>query len=305
MELRLLLIDNDPVQYKVKSFALSKQFTITRVKTTKEAKAALVRAQKKSEPFSIVLIDLIPLGDAYVDISELFARMDYEEQPDVFVISAIDNLSDYIAQMPSHNLDVVLKPISTKNLLQRLQTHISDRKPARLKTDPFVLDDMSAQKDYKFFVQHLSKTWIDCIRADEPVTLIAMNIDYFQLLKAHAGNDTVCHYLRTMTSILHAIIYRQNDMAVRSRRDDFYILLPGCSELGAKQKISQLNNFVVQALLPHDISPLSPFLSVSTGFITQKPNTLDEIQVFMDLAKARLDQSKTLRDLAIARSNTA
>jgi hypothetical protein len=42
MELRLLLIDNDPVQYKVKSFALSKYFDIVRVKNTKDAKAILM-----------------------------------------------------------------------------------------------------------------------------------------------------------------------------------------------------------------------------------------------------------------------
>ena len=207
--------------------------------------------------------------------------------------------------MPLHKMDVVLKPISSKNLLQRIESHISDYKPARLKTNPFVLDDANAQKDFNFFMQHLSKTWIDCIRADEPVTLIALNIDYFQLLKAHAGNNTICHYLRMMMSILHSIIYRQNDLVVRSRRDDFYILLPGCSEFGAKHKIALINKFVVQTLMPHDISPVSPFVSVSTGFITQKPNTIDEIQIFFDLARARLDQSKTLRDQIIAQSNLA
>jgi len=81
--------------------------------------------------------------------------------------------------------------------------------------------------------------------------------------------------------------------------------LPGCSELGTKHNIALINKFVVQALMPHDISPVSPFVSVSTGFITQKPNTIDEIQIFFDLARARLDQSKTLRDQAIAQSNLA
>lgn len=305
MQLRLLLIDNDPVQSKVKSFALSKHFDIVRVKNTKDAKTALLIAQKQDSPFDLILIDMLQLGESYIDVNDLLKNVDYMNQPHIFVMSIIDTLQQYIEQMPLHKMDVVLKPISSKNLLQRIESHISDYKPARLKTNPFVLDDASAQKDFNFFMQHLSKSWIECIRADEPITLIALNIDYFQLLKAHAGNNTICHYLRMMMSILHSIIYRQNDLVVRSRRDDFYILLPGCSEFGAKHKIALINKFVVQALMPHDISPVSPFVSVSTGFITQKPNTIDEIQIFFDLARARLDHSKTLRDQAIAQSNLA
>jgi len=305
MELRLLLIDNDPVQSKVKCFSLSKHYAIIRVKNTKDAQTALLLAQKQNNPFSLVLIDMLQLGESYIDVNDLLKKVDYTNQPHIVVLTVIDTLQQYMEQMPLHKMDVVLKPISNKNLLQRIESHISEQKPARLKTNPFVLDDNSANKDFHFFMQHLSKTWIDCIRADEPVTLIALNIDYFQLLKAHAGNNTIYHYLRIMMSILHSIVYRQNDMVVRSRRDDFYILLPGCSEQGAKHKISLINKFVVQALMPHDISPLSPFASVSTGFITQKPNTIDEVQVFFDLARGRLDQSKTLRDLAISRANSA
>lgn len=305
IELRLLLIDNDPVQYKVKCFSLSSHFSIVRVKNTKDAKTALVLAQHQNRPFYLILIDMLQLGESYIDVNDLLKNIHYVNQPHVVVLTIIDTLQQYIEQMPLHKMDVILKPISNKNLLQRIESHISEEKPARLKTNPFVLDDDIAQKDFNFFMQHLSKTWIDCIRADELVTLIALNIDYFQLLKAHAGNNTISHYLRMMMSILHSTIYRQNDMVVRSRRDDFYILLPGCSEYGAKHKISLINKFVVQALMPHDISPLSPFASVSTGFITQKPNTIDETQIFFDLARSRLDQSKTLRDIAIANSNTA
>ncbi len=305
MQLRLLLIDNDPVQSKVKSFALSKHFDIVRVKNTKDAKTALLIAQKQDSPFDLILIDMLQLGESYIDVNDLLKNVHYMNQPHIFVMSIIDTLQQYIEQMPLHKMDVVLKPISSKNLLQRIESHISDYKPARHKTNPFVLDDASAQKDFNFFMQHLSKSWIECIRADEHITLIALNIDYFQLLKAHAGNNTICHYLRMMMSILHSIIYRQNDLVVRSRRDDFYILLPGCSEFGAKHKIALINKFVVQALMPHDISPVSPFVSVSTGFITQKPNTIDEIQIFFDLARARLDHSKTLRDQIIAQSNLA
>ncbi len=305
MEPRLLLIDNDPVQYKVKCFSLSSHFSIVRVKNTKDAKTALLLAQHQNRPFYLILIDMLQLGESYIDVNDLLKNIHYANQPHVVVLTIIDTLQQYIEQMPLHKMDVVLKPISSKNLLQRIESHISDYKPARLKTNPFVLDDANAQKDFNFFMQQLSKRWIDCIRADEPVTLIALNIDYFQLLKAHAGNNTICHYLRMMMSILHSIIYRQNDLVVRSRRDDFYILLPGCSEFGAKHKIALINKFVVQALMPHDISPVSPFVSVSTGLITQKPNTIDEIQIFFDLARARLDQSKTLRDQIIAQSNLA
>lgn len=302
MELRLLLIDNDPVQYKVKTLALKSMFSIERVKNTDSAKQALLKAQQNQQPFDLILIDMIPIRESYIDINTLLSDLPYDYIPFIFVISMMETLQRYIEQMPNHNMDVVLKPISTKHMIQRIEADLSDRKPARLNTHPFMLDDSIAQQDFQYFMQHLSKSWIECIRANEPVTLIALNIDYFQLLKAHSGNDTVYHYIRVMMSIFHSIIYRQDDMVVRSRRDDFYILLPGCNEIGAKQKIALINKFIVQALMPHDISPVSPFVSVSSGYITQTPNTLEEIQIFFDLAKSRLDQVKTLRDMALVNS---
>jgi hypothetical protein len=46
MELRLLLIDNDPVQSKVKSFALSKHFDIVRVKKYKGCENRIITCTK-------------------------------------------------------------------------------------------------------------------------------------------------------------------------------------------------------------------------------------------------------------------
>ena len=58
-----------------------------------------------------------------------------------------------------------------------------------------------------------------------------------------------------------------------------------------------------EALISNHVSPLSPFLSISVGHVTQIPRSLEQINIFVGLAKARLNRAKEDRDIVLANSN--
>lgn len=103
--------------------------------------------------------------------------------------------------------------------------------------------------------------------------------------------------------MIQSLVQSKNDMAVRARRDDFYVVLPSCDEHGIYQKLKRLKIMLNETLIRNDVSPLSPFLSISVGHVTQIPRSLKQVNIFVELAKARLNKAKEDRDMALVNSN--
>ena len=300
----LLLVDNDPVQSKVKRLTLKKYFMIDVVKTSFEARLKIKILAKKQLFYNLIMIDLLPIRQASVDIADLFDDAYSGQIPLFFIATHIEHLDHYIKQQPFFTMDVVVKPIAIRHIEMRVFALLSELKAARYYIEQLALDDDTMHQNNVFFMQHTKRCWAECLRLEKPVTLIVLNIDYFQLLVNCHGQHHAQYVLKVVSTIMQSLIYRQNDLSLLSRRDDFYMFLPGCNEVGAKLKMKRINDMIAQALIEHDASPISPFVSVSSSFITQVPKQIDELDVFIDLSRARLELAKTARDQLLSYDNT-
>ena len=72
MKPRLLQIDNDPVQSKVKRLMLEKFFTVDIIKTSFEARLRIKKLAAKNVFYHLIIIDLLPIRESSVDIKSLF-----------------------------------------------------------------------------------------------------------------------------------------------------------------------------------------------------------------------------------------
>ncbi|MCP3427498.1 GGDEF domain-containing protein [Opacimonas viscosa] len=303
MKPRLLLIDNDPVQSKVKRLTLEKFFTVDVIKTSFEARLRIKKLAKKNVFYHLIIIDLLPIRESSVDIKSLFDESYTGQIPPFFIATHIEHLDHYIKQQAFYKMDVVLKPIAVRHIEMRVFALLSELKAARYHIEQLALDDATLQKNNMFFLQHTKLCWAECLRLEQPVSLIALNIDYFQLLVNCHGQQHAQCVLKIISTIMQSLIYRHNDITLLARRDDFYMFLPGCNEVGAKLKMNRINDMIAQALIEHEASPISPFVSVSSSYITQIPKQIDELDVFIDLSRARLELAKTARDQLLSYDN--
>lgn len=301
MKPRLLLIDNDPVQSKLKQNSFNNVFDVVLAKGSKDLPQ---HVHADTEPFHVIVLDLMPIRERFIDLTQYLMHLEFEQIPPIFILSHTDVAEQYIRQMSAYPMcDIVIKPVSLTYIEQRVNALIMAEKPPRYNIDSFSMDDAVAMHNTQYFMQHLSRCWLDCIRAEQSITLLYCNIDYFALMQAYHGKDHSHYVLRMVQVIMQSLILRKNDMAVRARRDDFYIVLPACDEYGVQHKLKQLKTLLNEALIANDVSPLSPFLSISVGHVTQTPQTLEEVNIFVDLAKARLNKAKEDRDRLLSNPN--
>ena len=301
MKPRLLLIDNDPVQSKLKRISFSKTYDVVLVKGSRELAKYL---NPTAEPFQMIVMDLMPIRERFIDLTAYVSHLEFNQIPPVFIVSHSDVVERYIRQITAYPMcEVVIKPLSLAFIEQRVNAMVSAEKPPRYNVKSLSMDDSVAMHNTQFFMQHLSRTWLECIRSNEPITLMYCNIDYFALMQSFHGKVHACYAIRTVQVMLQSIVQRKNDMAVRARRDDFYVVFRSCDEHGIYQKIKRLKIMLNEALISNHVSPLSPFLSISVGHVTQIPRSLEQINIFVGLAKARLNRAKEDRDIVLANSN--
>ncbi len=301
MKPRLLLIDNDPVQSKLKRICFSKIYDVVLVQGSKELSKYL---NPTAEPFQVIVLDLMPIRERFIDLTAFVSYLKFNQIPPVFIVSHGDVVERYIRQITAYPMcEVVIKPLSLAFIEQRLNALVSEEKPPRYSIKPLSMDDSVAMHNMQIFMQHLSRCWLECIQANEPITLLYCNIDYFALMQSFHGKDHASYAIRTVQVMLQSIVQHKNDMAVRARRDDFYVVFTSCDEHGFYQKLKRLKIMLNEALINNHVSPLSPFLSISVGHVTQIPRSLEQLNIYVELAKARLNKAKVDRDTALVKSN--
>lgn len=301
MKPRLLLINNDPVQSKIKRIRFSKMYDVVLVQVSRELATYL---NPTAEPFQVIVLDLMPIRERFIDLTAYVSYLKFNQIPPVLIVSHSDVVERYIRQITAYPMcEVVIKPLSLAFIEQRLNALVSEEKPPRYNINSLSMDDSVARHNTQFFMQHLSRCWLECIQANEPITLLYCNIDYFALMQSFHGEAHACYAIRAVQVMLQSIVQRKNDMAVRARRDDFYVVLPSYDEHGVYQKLKGLKIMLNETLIRNDVSPLSPFLSISVGHVTQIPRSLEQLNIFVELAKARLNKAKVDRDMALVNSN--
>ncbi len=85
---------------------------------------------------------------------------------------------------------------------------------------------------------------------------------------------------------------RQNDLACRYGGEEFVILLPDIDQSGAEALAEQVRAEIESLRIPHVDSPVSPWVTISLGGVTQvPPESQDEPELFC-IADAALYQAK-------------
>jgi diguanylate cyclase (GGDEF)-like protein/PAS domain S-box-containing protein len=107
-------------------------------------------------------------------------------------------------------------------------------------------------------------------RYGDVVSLILGDIDNFKEINDTYGHDTGDRALQTLSGLLKTIL-RKTDIAGRYGGDEFMLILPATSALGAENLADKLLNVVRNAeLLYHDGKPIR--LSLSIGIAGLKPD---------------------------------
>ncbi|MGF1539783.1 MAG: diguanylate cyclase domain-containing protein [Pleurocapsa sp.] len=157
-----------------------------------------------------------------------------------------------------------------------------------------VVDGLTNIANRRKFEQYISSEWQRLAREKAPLSLILCDIDYFKLY-----NDTYGHQAgdRTLVAVAQGIakaVKRPADLVARYGGEEFAVVLPNTTVEGAEYVAKQISLQVQALQIPHIMSPIDIYITLSLGVAGLIPSHDSAYSVLVAAADRCLYQAKEL-----------
>lgn len=143
------------------------------------------------------------------------------------------------------------------------------------------------------FDARLLQEWERARRAEAPLSLLLIDIDYFRAYvdahRAPQGDDR----LKTIAAALGRAVFRPTDVVARYGDDEFAILLPVVHEAGARVVAARVRSQINALAMPHR-GGVGGIVTVSIGVAAFSPAADTVPQQLVALCERALEEAKRL-----------
>ncbi len=136
-----------------------------------------------------------------------------------------------------------------------------------------------------------SELWQQSAQSGQPLSVLAMDIDFFKPYNdryGHQGGDTA---LRRFAGAARSALYHAGDTLVRTGGEEFVVFLPNTSMEQAIEVAERVRSSVLSAGILHEDSP-SGVLTVSIGVATREARDGEDPDALLRRADVALYQAK-------------
>ncbi len=122
------------------------------------------------------------------------------------------------------------------------------------------------------FMDTFEKEWKRSRRNKLPLSLIMIDVDFFKAYNDNYGHQAGDECLKNIAPLLQEVLTRPGDMVARYGGEEFVVILPETNLEGTILIAEKLRSKVESAKIPHDLSTISDYVTVSLGTATTIPN---------------------------------
>ncbi len=153
-------------------------------------------------------------------------------------------------------------------------------------------DSLTELANRRLLMHRLEDEWRRGLRSNEPLSLLLIDVDFFKLYNDHYGHPAGDACLQAVAAVLLASANRPSDLAARYGGEEFVLLLPHTDAEGAQAVAQRIMQRLRDAAVPHEMSPLGPFITVSMGLVSGQANSISSAAQWLAQADLVLYQAK-------------
>ncbi len=155
------------------------------------------------------------------------------------------------------------------------------------------LDGLTGLPNRRRFDDQMEKEWRRTQRAQQPLAVLMMDIDYFKGYNDHYGHGGGDECLKQVAAALAHMPARPGDLVARYGGEEFVAILPATELEGALQAAERLRGQVEKLALPHERSQAAAHVTVSIGCASMTPTLECTPNQLLEAADRMLYQAKT------------
>lgn len=130
-------------------------------------------------------------------------------------------------------------------------------------------DALTGCLNYRGFRETAAELWQQSGRAGQPLSVLAMDIDFFKAYNDRYGHQAGDNALRRFAGAVRSALYHAADTLVRTGGEEFVVFLPDTTLEQALEVAERARQSVLRAVISHEDSP-SGVLTVSIGVATRE-----------------------------------
>ena len=130
------------------------------------------------------------------------------------------------------------------------------------------IDGLTQVANRRFFDEFISNEWRRCARLNQPISLAILDVDHFKLLNDSYGHQHGDNCLRKLGKLLRKSAQRPSDICARYGGEEFALLFGNTPLAQAEQKISEIQQNILQLAIPNRDSPTAATVTASIGLAT-------------------------------------
>ena len=200
-------------------------------------------------------------------LAERFSQAFEQQESSALQLREINENLDQIASERTAALEA-----SRRQIEQQKQALEQANRSLRLLTLKDSLTDLWNRRQYDNIIQ---KEWNRCLRYQQPLALLLIDIDNFKNYNDHYGHIAGDTCLAHVAQEIQGCFKRASDLVARYGGEEFVVIMPALDRDGALVMAHRVHKRISSLRIPHEHSSICPWVTVSIG-VTAKIPSQDE-----------------------------
>jgi diguanylate cyclase (GGDEF)-like protein len=154
------------------------------------------------------------------------------------------------------------------------------------------IDDLTGLMDRPRFEEELDREWKRTARSGLPLSLILVEVDYFELYNSTYGKLSGQECLRMLARALREAAMRSSDLLARYGNAQYAALLPETDAAGAAHVADKIRARAEALAIEFARPRARGIVTVSTGIATVRPNRDSSPSAILTAAEQALSEAK-------------
>lgn len=163
-------------------------------------------------------------------------------------------------------------PTASDVIKARIRVLLRTKRVTELLEQFSKLDCLTEIANRREFDGQLERQWLNARRANTPLSLIILDVDYFKRFNDHYGHLDGDQCLKEIAQIIKKSIRRPHDSVARYGGEEFVVLLPNTDSKGAVSVAKNIQNNLSNRSILHEDSDVAKRVTVSQGIAATTPN---------------------------------
>jgi diguanylate cyclase (GGDEF)-like protein len=284
----VLIVDDQISNIKLLSAILGDDY---RIRVATNGLDALKLAEAAPQPDLILLDIMMPDMDGYETCRRLKSNSVTQNIPVIFV-TALSSEADEERGLNLGAIDYITKPLSAPVVRARVRNHAVLKRKADLLESLAHIDSLTGIANRRRLDHALTQEWRRCLRADESLALLMIDIDAFKAYNDHYGHGRGDLCLTKVAGTLAAGLQRPADLVARYGGEEFAVLLPDTDLVAAALIGERLRQQIEAKRIRHAQGQRHEFVTISVGCAALPPTDALKTQDLIGIADRNLYTAK-------------